>query len=107
MNREHVDGGLGGVVSELPQWCDGARVHCLKCQRAKDAGEVDDSSRFALLQQGQKFASQSYQGKQVDVEDALQLLFGRFTRTQANEPIGRPYAGIVDQNIQLAVRATR
>jgi hypothetical protein len=24
MNREHVDRGLGGVVSELPQWRDGA-----------------------------------------------------------------------------------
>jgi hypothetical protein len=58
-----------------------AAEHCLKCQRAEDAGEVDDPSRFALLQQGQKLASQNYQGKQVDVEDALQLLFGRFTRT--------------------------
>src|ERR1700720_4207162 len=87
MDREHVDRCFRGVVSKLPQWRDGARVHCLKCQRAEDAAKVDDPARIALLQQGKKFASQSYQGKQVDVEDALQFVFSRFTRTQANESI--------------------
>ena len=84
INREHVDRGLGGVVSELPQWRDGARIHCLKCQRAEDAGEVDDPARIALLQQRQKFASQSDQGKQIDVE-VRGLLIGRYKRRK--EPV--------------------
>src|SRR5690348_823745 len=63
----------------------------------------DNPARFALLQQGQKFASQSDQGKHIGVEDALELTFRRCTCTQTYEAICRPYATVVDQDIQLAV----
>ena len=46
---------------------------------------------------------QCNQGELVDVEDALQLAFRRCTRTQTYEPICRPYAGVVDQDVQPAI----
>src|ERR1700733_211764 len=67
MNREDVDCGFGGVVSELPHLRERAGLACLKGQGTKDAGEVDDSTSLALLQQGKKLVSQGNQGEQVDV----------------------------------------
>src|SRR5690348_823746 len=40
MDREHVDGCFRCVIGEFPQGRDGARLHCLKRQRAEDACEV-------------------------------------------------------------------
>jgi len=95
MNREHVDCGLGGVVSELPQWCDGARVHCLKCQR-----EARMLARLMILPASLFFSKGRNSRVRATRENRLMLKMlcnsssVEFTRTQANEPICRPYASL-------------